>query len=78
MAFHGTSSSAEACEDEASYYLAFELCTGGTLLEAIEDRYAGEWEDCVHATRTRSCWNMSGNLSGIGEHFRHKGPHNFR
>lgn len=39
----------EACEDEASYYLAFELCTGGTLLEAIEDRYAGEWEDCVHA-----------------------------
>ena len=63
MAFHGTSSSAEACEDEASYYLAFELCTGGTLLEAIEDRYAGEWEDCVHATRTRSCWNMSGNMS---------------
>lgn len=52
---HGTSSSAEACEDEASYYLAFELCTGGTLLEAIEDRYAGEWEDCVHATWTRSC-----------------------
>ena len=57
---------AEACEDEASYYLAFELCTGGTLLEAIEDRYAGEWEDCVHASRTRSCF-MSGNLSGIGE-----------
>ena len=39
----------EACEDAASYYLAFELCTGGTLLEAIEDRFAADWEECVHA-----------------------------
>ena len=40
---------AKACEDDASYYLAFELCTGGTLLEAIEDRFAADWEECVHA-----------------------------
>lgn len=39
----------EACEDAASYYLAFELCTGGTLLEAIEDRFAADWEECVYA-----------------------------
>lgn len=49
----------QACEDEASYYLAFELCTGGTLLEAIENRYATDWEHCVYAT-----WISSGGSGG--------------
>lgn len=37
----------EVCEDEASYYLAFEFCIGGGLMEAVEERCMRQPADAV-------------------------------